>query len=466
MKIQFLGAQRQVTGSRYCLEASGLRLMVDCGMYQERAYLARNWEPSVIPPNQIDYLLLTHAHLDHCGLIPKLVRDGFTGTILTTTATKDLAEIVLKDSAHVQAEDLLFKEKRHAREGRVGPHPLIPLYTPDDVEKAMGLFQPVPYDEPKRLNNDVAVTFHDAGHILGSAMIEVSVRKNGENRTIVFSGDIGEWDKPIIRDPSVFDHADCVVMESTYGDRDHEGLGNVEADLADAINATVRKGGNIIIPTFAIERAQELMYHLGRLTASDRIPHLMVFLDSPMAVDVTQVFRRHRECMDDEILELLKTGPLMDRFPGLKLIRETSESKAINHIKGSCIIMAGSGMCNAGRIKHHLANNISRRESTVLFAGYQAIGTLGRLLLDGAKKVRIHGVEHSVKARIAQVHGLSGHAGRSSLCRWVDHFRTPPRRLFITHGEEDASMKLADAIRSKHGGTVEVPHYLDECTLD
>ncbi|HVP11050.1 MAG TPA: MBL fold metallo-hydrolase, partial [Phycisphaerae bacterium] len=335
-----------------------------------------------------------------------------------------------------------------------------------DVEKAMGSFRAVPYDTFTPLNDSVAATFHDAGHILGSAMIELTVRHNGGARTLIFSGDIGEWDKPIIRDPSLFDRADYVVMESTYGNRDHEGLQSVDDQLCDAVNETVRRGGNIIIPTFAIERAQELMYHFGRLFRDNRIPHLLVFLDSPMAVDVTAVFRRHRECMDDEMLKLLETGPVMDRFPNLKLVRETSESKAINQIKGSCIIMAGSGMCNAGRIKHHLANNVSRKESTILFCGYQAIGTLGRQLLDGMKTVRIHGVQRKVKAKVAQVQGLSGHAGRASLCRWVDHFQTPPPRLFITHGEEDASMQLAELIRSKHGWNVDVPHYLDECALE
>lgn len=466
MKLQFLGATRQVTGSRYYLEIGGLRLLVDCGMYQERAYLARNWEPSPVPLDQIDYVLLTHAHVDHCGLIPKLVRDGFAGVILATSATRDLAELVLADAAHIQAEDVFFKQKRHAREQRKGPYPLLPLYTPADVEQAMGLFRTVQYDQPTPLDDRATVTFRDAGHILGSAMLELSIRGNGQARTVVFSGDIGEWDKPIIRDPSVFDHADYVVMESTYGAREHDGVGEVEEQLVEVINNTVDRGGNVIIPTFAIERAQELMYYLGRLVRADRIPHLMVFLDSPMAVDATEVFRRHRECMDEEAIKLLDSGQAPCRFPGLSLIRDTDESKAINRIRGSCIIMAGSGMCTAGRIKHHLVNNVSRPENTILFAGYQAVGTLGRLILDGEKKVRIHGSEHRVKARVAQIHGLSGHAGRKSLLRWVGHLQAPPRRLFITHGDEDASASLAGLIRSEHGWPVEVPSYRDAFELD
>jgi metallo-beta-lactamase family protein len=466
MRVKFLGAARQVTGSRYLLEIGDLRLLVDCGMFQERAYLGRNWEPSPIPPESIAYLLLTHAHVDHCGLIPKLVHEGFAGTVLATAATRDLAEIVLHDAAHIQAEDVVFKQKRHKREGRTGPYPLVPLYTPDDVESAMGLFQPVAYEEPRALNGQVSVTYRDGGHILGSAMLELSVRLDGQRRTVVFSGDIGEWNKPIIRDPTVFDQADYVVMESTYGDRDHEGVQAVEDQLCEVINETVHRGGNIVIPTFAIERAQELMYYLGRLVRQDRIPHLMVFLDSPMAVDATKVFRRHRECMDEDAVGLLRAGKPLLRFPGMKLIRETNDSKAINRIKGSCIIMAGSGMCTAGRIKHHLVNNIGRRESTILFAGYQAVGTLGRQIVEGNTRVRILGAEHPVKARVAQIHGLSGHAGRSSLLRWAGGLQSPPRILLVTHGEEDAANQLAESIRAKHGWRVEVPRYLDEFELD
>jgi metallo-beta-lactamase family protein len=465
MRIQFLGATKQVTGSRYFIELGDLRLLVDCGMYQERAHLGRNWEPSPVPPNHLDYVLLTHAHVDHCGLIPKLVRDGFHGKVLSTAATRDLAEIVLKDSAHVQAEDVLFKQKRHGREGRKGPFPLVPLFNPADVEHALQRFDSVPYDRPTRLAENVAVTFHDAGHILGSSMLEITARANGDSRTIIFSGDIGEWNKPIIRDPTLFSRADYVVMESTYGDREHDGIERVEEQLAEAINSTVARGGNIVIPTFAIERAQELMFYISRLVRQDRIPHLMVFLDSPMAVDVTEVFRRHEDCMDEETVKMLESGEPPCRFPGLRLVRETSESKAINRIKGSCIILAGSGMCTAGRIKHHLVNNISHRESTILFAGYQAVGTLGRLIVDGNKKVRIHGAQHQVKARVAQIHGLSGHAGQKSLLRWIGGFQNPPRRVFVTHGDEDASTHLADMIRAQHGWPVDVPGYRDEHQL-
>ena len=466
MRLRFLGATRQVTGSRYLLEVSGLRLLVDCGLFQEREYLGRNWEPSPVSPGTIDYILLTHAHLDHSGLIPKLVREGFEQAILTTEASKDLAKIVLRDSARIQEEDAAFKRKRHARERRKGPYPVVPLYTAQDVEAALPLFRGVAYDEGVSLNERVSVSFRDAGHILGSAMLELNVRLNGEARTVVFSGDVGQWDKPLIRDPTVFERADYVVMESTYGGRDHDPAGEIDDQLCEIINAAVGAGGNIVIPTFALERAQELMYHIRRLVLEDRIPNLMVFLDSPMAVAVSQVFQRHRECMDEEALRIVSGDGSLFRFPGLQFVGDSSESKAINRIRGSCIIMAGSGMCTGGRIKHHLANNISRPQSTVVFVGYQARGTLGRQIVEGSRVVRIHGQKRKVRARIAQVHGLSAHTDRRGLLRWLGHLKTTPGQVFLTHGDEDQSSELARELRSKWGWQVTVPSYGEEHELE
>ncbi len=466
MKLSFFGAARQVTGSCYCLEAGGVRLLIDCGMYQERAYLSRNWEPLPVPPESVDTLLLTHAHLDHSGLIPKLVRDGFTGRILTTSASAELAEIILTDSGHIQEEDAAFKKKRHKREGRRGRYPEIPLYTARDAREAVAQFDTVPYGEPVHLNSRVTVTYHDAGHILGSAILEIAVREDGNTRTFLFSGDLGQRDQPIIRDPSVFRRADYVIIESTYGGRNHGDASDIDDQLADAINEAVKAGGNVIIPVFAVERAQELMYRIGELLREDRVPHLMAFLDSPMAVNVTEVFRRHHECMDAEAIELLDAGERLFQFPGLKLVRHVGESKAINRICGSCIIMAGSGMCTAGRVKHHLVRNISRPQSAILFVGYQAQGTLGRRIVDGSKNVRIHGVEHEVKARVVQIHGLSAHADQTGLLEWLGHLETQPRRVFITHGEETSAQHLADAVRAKWNWEVDVPSYKTECELD
>lgn len=459
MKLRFLGATRHVTGSRFLLEAGGLRLLVDCGMFQERDHLARNWETLPVPPKDVDYLLLTHAHLDHSGLIPRVVRRGFQGPILATRATVDLAKIVLYDTAHIQEEDAAFKRKRHARQRRKGPHPVAPLYTTTDVDAALPLFRGVRYGESTPLNDDVTVTFHDAGHILGSAMIELTVKENGQSRTVIFSGDIGQWDRPIVRNPTLFDHADYVVMESTYGGRNHQQAGEIVDQLAAVINEAVEAGGNIVIPTFAIERAQELMYHIRSLVLDDRIPNLMVFLDSPMATKVTDVFREHRECMDEGALSMAAGDGDLFRFPGLQFTRSVSESKAINRIQGSCIIMAGSGMCTAGRIKHHLVNNISRPNSTIVFVGYVAGNTLGRQIVDRKPAVRIHGEQREVRARIEQVRGLSAHTDQAGLLKWIGNLKSPPREVFLTHGDEDEATALASRIQSDLGWSATVPEY-------
>ena len=466
MRIQFLGAARQVTGSCYLVEVDGLRILVDCGLFQEREYVSRNWKPFPVFPGRLDFVLLTHSHLDHAGLLPKLVREGYAGPILTTTASQDLMEIVWLDSARIQEEDAAYKRKRHKKEGRKGPHPEVPLYTVEDAEKCLPLIKAVRYGEDVALNGNVRARFHDAGHILGAAMIELEYSKNGSSRKLLFSGDIGQWDKPLVNDPSIFREADYVVMESTYGDRDHGASGDVENLLCDAINRTVEAGGNVVIPTFAIERAQELMYHLSRLVREDHIPYLMMFLDSPMAVDVTDVFLNHREYLDEETHQLFREGEPPFRFPGLRLVRSTAESKAINSIKGSCVIMAGSGMCTGGRVKHHLVQNISRPESQVLFVGYQARGTLGRLILDGREEVRIHGRGYPVRAGVHQIQGFSAHADRSALLKWLGFLETPPKRVILTHGEEGAIRSLAEAVRNRMGWDVAVPEYLETVELD
>ena len=465
MKLKFLGATRQVTGSRYLVEAGGLKLLVDCGTFQERAFLERNWEPSPVPPDKIDYLLLTHAHLDHSGLIPKLVSEGFAKPVITTEASVELAHIVLRDSAKLQEEDALFKKKRHQRERRKGRYPEIPLYTVKDAEDALPLFRSVPYNEMTRLNDQVSVRFHDAGHILGSAMLELSLRENGQVRTLVFSGDIGQWQKPLVKDPSVFEKADYVVMESTYGDRNHKDEGDIEELLCQVINETVKTGGNLIIPTFAIERAQELLFYLSRLVWEDRIPHLLIFLDSPMAVNTTDVFLKHLDCLDEETQQVLQSHQHPFAFPGLTLVRTVEESKAINRIRGTCIIMAGSGMCTGGRIKHHLEHHISRPGSTILFVGYQAQGTLGRQIVDGHEEVRIHGRRHQVRACIEEIHGFSAHADQDDLLRWLGHLQNPPRQLFVTHGDEKVSQMLADKLQREWNWPVAVPEYQQEYEL-
>ncbi len=466
MKITFLGAARQVTGSCYFLEAGGMRILVDCGLYQERRFLERNWNAFPVHPGTIDLLLLTHAHLDHSGLIPKLVREGFSGTILATEASADLLSIALMDSARIQEEDAAFKKKRHKKEGRPNSHPEVPLYTVEDVVRTMPLVEEVPYEKDIPLSDGLSVRFRDAGHILGSAMLELSARDNGGPRSIVFSGDIGQWDKPFVRDPSVFEKADYIVMESTYADRDHEDPKSIDEILRETIREAVRAGGNIVIPTFAIERAQELMFYLSRLVRDKQIPALPVFLDSPMAREVTEAFRRHPGDLDDDARALFEAGTSPFDFPGLVIVRTIEESKAINSNRGSAVIMAGSGMCTGGRIKHHLLWNITRPESTILFVGYQAKETLGRQILEKQAQVRILGQTLPMRAKVAKINGFSAHADRKALDRWLDALRTPPRRLFINHGDAEVALRFADRVRRERGWNVEAPDYLDSRDLD
>ncbi len=458
MKIRFLGANRQVTGSCYLIEHDNRRILVDCGMFQERKYVSRNWSEFPVDPTSIDMILVTHAHLDHVGRLPRLTRQGFSGKIIGTAPTRDLADIVLEDAAGIQEEDAAYKRKRHRKEGRTGPHPVEPLFDRTDARDTMDQFHAVSYEQTVDLGGGMQATFHDAGHILGSSMIKI-VYGTSPARTLLFSGDIGQRGKPIIRDPTFFDEADFVIMESTYGDRDHREEGPIEDQLVSIINDTANAGGHLLIPTFAIERAQELMYYIGRLVRTERVPNVRVFLDSPMAVDVTDVFRMHRDYMDAETWALINSGEPPLRFPGLKLVRATAESKAINNVTAPCIIMAGSGMCTAGRIKHHLVRHVGRRQSTVLFAGYQAAGTLGRELLSGQEEVRIHGKKYQVAARMAQLHGLSAHADRSDLTEWLGRLNEPPSKVFLTHGDEDAAQSLSHMLRENGIADVIVPEY-------
>ncbi len=465
MKLKFLGATHQVTGSSYFLDVGGVKILIDCGLFQEREYSYRNWEAFPVPPDQIDYLLLTHVHLDHSGLIPKLVREGFSGDILLTPASKELFPIVILDSARMQEEDAAFKKKRHDTEGRKGPHPEIPLYTVHDAEKCFHLLKDVPYEEFLPLNDQVKVCFHDAGHILGSAIIEIIAQDENGSRNIIFSGDIGQWNKPLLGNPSVFDRADYVVMESTYGDRNHDNSQDIDDKLCKIVNDTIKAGGNVLIPTFVIERAQELLYHLGRLAREKKIPYVVTFLDSPMAVEITKVFEQCKKYFDKETLKLFKDGQSPFDFPGLKLVESVEASKAINLIKASTIIIAGSGMITGGRIKHHLAREITRPESTLLFVGYQAIGTLGRQILDGVSPVRILGQSYPVRMKIKKIDGFSAHAGMNDLQRWLSNFKSPPKHVFLTHGEEESILSLENYLHSKGGWEVSAPTYMEEFNL-
>lgn len=466
IKLGFYGATRNVTGSKFSVEANGRKFLVDCGMYQERNLQDRNWAPFPIPPHRLDAVLLTHAHIDHSGLLPRLVREGFRGPIYCNDATADIARIMLADSAKLQEEDAEFKKRRHEEEGRKGPFPEIPLYTVKDAEACDPLFSPVPYGKMVRLADGIEAVFYDAGHVLGSSNLMLTISQNGESRKVLFSGDLGRPDRPILEDPALFNDADYIIVESTYGDRLHEDTDKISEELADIINATVKAGGNIVIPSFALERAQEILYYLSELRAAKRIPPIRVFFDSPMAVKITEVFEKRAELFDKEAQALIRSGKSPFDFAGLIRVSTTEESKAINTIRGSIIIIAGSGMSTGGRVKHHLVTNISRPGSTILFVGYQASGTLGRQIVDGAKKIRILGKMYKVKARIVQINGLSAHADRDDLLRWLSAIKNRPRRVFVVHGEEETSTRFADSIREKFGWNVSVPQYREEVILD
>lgn len=458
-KLTFLGAARNVTGSRHLLECDGERVLVDCGLYQERAFADRNWDSFPVPPASVGAVLLTHGHLDHCGWLPRFVRDGFAGEVHCTEATADIAGIVLRDAAKVQEEDAAFKQRRHAREGRVSPRPVVPLYTAEDAEQAIRRLQPHPYGRAFALAGGFEAEFREAGHILGSASILVRFGRNAAARSVLFSGDIGRCHAPILRDPDPAPQADYIVVESTYGDRLHESEASIPDRLAEVVNRTWQAGGNLLIPSFAIERTQEVLYHLSGLLRAKRIRRLPVFVDSPMAVRVTEVFRRHSELFDAETQVLLRRHEHPCDFPGLMMSQTSEQSKAINQIRGTAVIIAGSGMCNAGRIKHHLAHNISRPECTVLFVGFQAMGTLGRILLDGARTVRILGAEHEVRAGIERVSGFSAHADRNELSSWLAQVDPAPRRAFVVHGEPETAESFARYLTATRGWQTEAPEY-------
>lgn len=466
MKLQFLGAAQNVTGSRHLLHANGAKLLIDCGLFQERQFRERNWKPFTVEPRSIDAVFLTHAHLDHCGLLPKLVKDGFSGRIYCTSATAEIARIILLDSAKIQQEDARYKAKRHKKERRKGPFPEGPLYTVADAEACFPHFSTVRYGKLIQIGKGIEVSFHDAGHVLGSSIIKVKAGADGQRRTILFSGDIGRPRRPIVHDPALIDEADYILVESTYGDRVHEGPTDTKKMIGEVINSTKEAGGNIIVPSFALERAQELLYYVNELLLADEIPHLKVFLDSPMAARITKVFQKHRELFDEEMTEFVQNGDSPFKFPGLTMVGTSDQSKALNHMKGTIMVIAGSGMCTGGRVKHHLVNNITNPRNTIMFVGYQAVGTLGRRIVDGDKDVRILGQKYRVKARVARINGFSAHADRDELFKWLGGLKRPPRKVFVVHGESNSAQRFGDYIHEKTGWPVVVPAYRDEIVLD
>ena len=459
MKITFLGAAQEVTGSCFLLETANTRFLVDCGMVQGgREASERNHRPFAFDPKSIDFVLLTHAHIDHSGLLPKLAREGFNGPILCTKATAELLGVMLPDSAHIQESDA-DRAKRYSSRSAQRKNPAnTPLYTLKDAQDCLGQLEAVDYDEELSPHVEVQCRFRDAGHILGSAIIEVWIGDQGERTKVVFSGDLGQPGRPILRDPVSIEEADILVIESTYGDRLHKDLSATENELVGIVERTLREqGGNVIVPAFAVGRTQEIIYHLHRLTQAGRMHDLKVFVDSPMASEVTRITRRHLELFDEAAQHLAGWHSVGKDLPYLHFTESVEESRALNQIRSGAIIISASGMCTAGRIKHHLRHNLPRRECSVLITGFQAQGTLGRKLVDGAKSVRIFGDDIPVRAAIHTVGGLSAHADQAALLDWTAGFQRPPRQTFVVHGESLSASALAERLRARQGWQVSVP---------
>ena len=455
MELSFHGASGGVTGSSFLLQARGKQVLIDCGMFQgEHDLEEENRADLGFDPRRIDVLLLTHAHLDHCGRIPLLVKQGFRGEIITTSATRELARLVLMDAAGLQVEEAKRAARRHLRKGNPMP---MPLYDVPDVLDAMERFgRRARYQQPIELAEGITATFGDAGHFLGSAWVLLEIEEEGRLKRVVFSGDLGNRGKPIINGPTPAPQADYVVMESTYGDRPHKPLDTSVEELKEAILDTLERGGNVIIPTFALERAQDLLYFLRELIEQKKLPrYLSVYLDSPMAISATEVFRHHPEDFNPETLRLFEGGHDPFTLPGLHFTRDAAESMTINQIKGGAVIMAGSGMATGGRVLHHFKYNLWRRESSIVFVGYAAEGTLARQIIDGKKEVRVFGEEIRVGARIYTIGGFSAHADQQELLDW-HRGSGSPAITFLVHGEARGREALA-TILNKHHLRVEQP---------
>ena len=463
MKLSFFGAAKTVTGSCHCLDVCGKRILIDCGLQQG----AGDKDNATLPfsPGTVDYLLITHAHIDHSGRVPMLMKLGFQGSIFTTRLTKQLLQVMLRDSAHIQESDAEYENRKGKRAGRP---PVEPLYTLADAEAALKIMQTYDYEQPFELCPGVTVTFHDAGHLLGSALIELTVTENGVTKTIVFSGDLGNTGHPIIRDPHHLKKADYVVMETTYGDRDHEPEHDYAEDLAVIIDETLAKGGNVIIPAFAVGRTQELLYFIREIKQKGlvtSVPNFPVYVDSPLAKAATTIFAGDlTRYIDEEAKELVEDGIRMLTFDDLHLTESTEESRTLNSDMTPKVIISASGMCDAGRIRHHLKHNLWRPECTVVFVGYQSQGSLGRRLLDGATEVKLFGETIAVKAQIVNFPGLSSHAGLTGLLNWIQAFSPKPQQVFVVHGDADVVPVYVERLE-KLGFAVHGPELMEEYDL-
>ena len=473
MKITFLGATRTVTGSNILVETNNKKFIMDCGLYQgQQKEILLNSDEFLFNPEEIDFMLLSHAHIDHSGRIPKLYVDGYRGPVYATKATCDLCGIMLPDSGYIQESEIEWLNRKRKREGK---HELPPLYTYDDAVDSLSLFESVEYDEIFQIDQNIKVRFKDAGHMLGSAIIEVWIKEDGKEQKIVFTGDLGNNDIPLLREHSIIDETDILIMESTYGNRLHDRKENKAEEFLNIVSKTLERGGHVVIPSFAVGRTQEILYEIQKTKQTDdpkmkrefdEIMDAKVYVDSPLATSATEVFLKNLDCLDEEVQEDIREGKKPLDFNGLRFTQSVEESRELNENANQSIIISASGMCEVGRIKHHLKHNLWRKESTILFVGYQAMGTLGRKIVDGAKNVKIFGEEITVNAEVDYIEAFSGHADKTGLLDFIDTFKVKPKQIYLVHGDEDAQMALADEIDNKFGIPVDIPYRGDVYEID
>ena len=467
MKITFLGATKTVTGSNFLVEGAGKRFLVDCGLFQGKATEElENSEPFEFDINSIDFMLLTHAHIDHSGRIPKLYKEGFRKNVIATKATCDLCSIMLPDSGHIQEMEIEWTNKKRKRKGE---EPLEPLYTAEEAARSLELFRAVKYDEVIEIDENIHARFNDAGHMLGSATIEVWINENGKEEKIVFSGDLGNNDIPLLSEPTMIEDADYLVMESTYGSRMHMRNDDKAELFLNIVSETLERGGTVVIPSFAVGRTQEILFEINKLKDKrddedfkkkyEELMRVPVYVDSPLAISATEVFEDNMELFDEETQKYISEGNNPLEFPGLKFTRTVEESKALNESDESCIIISASGMCDVGRIKHHLKHNIWKPLNTILFVGYQAPGTLGYSIVNGAKKVKLFGEEMAVNAQIEYIEGYSGHADQEGLLNFIYSFIKKPKHIFLVHGEPEGQEVLRSKIMETTNLPVTIPSF-------
>lgn len=447
MKIQFYGAARTVTGSCHILRIKDKLILLDLGLYQGNGSIEKENEYFPFNANEVDYVILSHAHIDHSGRIPLLYKRGFKGQVICTDATRDLCAVMLPDSGYIQEAEADWKNRKRIRQGL---KVIDPIYTSKDAVESLAFFKGYPYDNIIKLFDGLQIIFRDAGHLLGSAMVELIVKEDNREVRLVYSGDIGNKGLPILKDPSKIKYADYVIMETTYGDRFHTKMEEDMKSLASIIKDTVKKGGNVIIPSFAVGRTQEVLYMLNKYVENNELKNCTVYVDSPLATEATSIFKRHEKYYDEEAKKYLERGDNPLEFKGLIFTKSQQESSELNKIQSGAVIISASGMCEAGRIKHHLKHNLWRKECTIVFVGYQAEGTLGRTIVDGAKKVRVFGEEIAVNAKIYNLHGLSGHADRNGLYEWITGFVKKPKRVFLVHGDAESMFSFKELIENEN----------------